>query len=116
MEQVVRIPGKLQSKDPKLTNHLINNLECRPGERKARIPPGMGIGHHRTQVTPVPVVLFGQHRHHKSLSMVQHSNRTRRSQWGKGKEGKAPPHNSSCYHRHHKPPWYLGEESSTGIV
>jgi hypothetical protein len=59
MEQVVQLPGKLQSKDPKLTNHSINNLERRLGERKADIPPGMGIGHHRRQVKPEPLVLFG---------------------------------------------------------
>lgn len=116
MEQVVRLPGKLQSKDPKLTNHSINNLERRLGEYKARIPPGMGIGHHRRQVKPVLLGLFGQHRHHKTLSKGQQSNRTLRSQQGKGQEDIAPPRNSYCLHRHHKPRGYLGEASSLGIV
>jgi hypothetical protein len=116
MEQVVLLPGKLQSKDPKLTNHSINNLERRLGERKPRIPPCMGIGHHRRQVKPVSLALFGQHRHHKSLSMVQQSNRTLHSQSGKGQEDKAPPRNSCENHRHHKPLGYLEGASSLGIV
>jgi len=115
MEQVVRLPGKLQSKDPKLTNHSINNLERRLGERKAHISPCMGIGHHRRQVEHLPFVFFGQLRHHKTLSMVQHANRTLHNQWGRGQEDKAPPRNSYDYHRH-KPLGYLGEASSLGIV
>jgi len=49
MEQVVRLPGKWRSKDPKLTNHSINNLGHKLGEYKAQTQLDAGIEHHRTE-------------------------------------------------------------------
>jgi hypothetical protein len=46
MEQVDQQLGRLTSKDPKMTNHLLHNLEHKQGGYKARTQQGKGSEHH----------------------------------------------------------------------